>query len=301
MILYFLLFCCISAQEDLYKEPDSGNWYEKLHWWKEAQKVYNEDVQNALEQIATVEEDFKQRTTTLSEQHAAAMKALPTRKAEAAPLIAKELKRIEEDLELPKATQEEKAALEGLQKKLESLNTDFDQLVTLEQRFQEALTQTFSRQVAQTKRYAEQAKEAFEKIEKVLDERKARKYYKQVENSLENMRAATTYLIGPLQIFIDQSWTKLTQIMGRITETIQALEQEGILLRPYTEEEKAAEERARQEQAKKKAEEARKKAEQSRSWWQRFTDSLGSFFSSIGHSISNFFSWVGSFFIKKVK
>lgn len=69
--------------------------------------------------------------------------------------------------------------------------------------------------------------------------------------------------------------------MPRITKVIQELEQEGILIRIYSEEEKAVREKARLEEAKKKAEAAQKEAAKKKSWWQRFTGAIS--------------SWLGSF------
>ena len=45
-------------------EPDSGNWYEKLRWWKEAKRVYTEDVHDAMEQVRSLSASYDEKKET---------------------------------------------------------------------------------------------------------------------------------------------------------------------------------------------------------------------------------------------
>ena len=81
--------------------------------------------------------------------------------------------------------------------------------------------------------------EYFERIEKVLDDKKAHHYYDTVENSLENIRAIIQYLIGPLQIFIDDTVIRFDALIPKIKKSIEELEKKGIQVRVLSEKEKA--------------------------------------------------------------
>ena len=75
--------------------------------------------------------------------------------------------------------------------------------------------------------YEERARENFERIEKVLNDKKAHHYYDIVENSLENIRAIIQNLIGPLQIFIDDTGVRVTALVPKIKKTLDDLEKKG--------------------------------------------------------------------------
>ncbi len=275
------------------EEPDSGNWYEKLMWWKKAKQLYTEDIKDAMDQLGTIEKQYQEKKKVILEPLTKSIHALPASKAQAVPLIDKALADITKQLEAVGVAQEEKARLEGREKTLEALKKDYENLATLKQRLDEVFNRVYSQQIQEAQRYEEKALEHYEKIGQVLNDKKAHKYYLMVENSLENIRSLSTYLTGPLASFVDKTAAMLNQIIARIPKLMQELENEGILIRILSEEEKAQQQAQLEAKRKMEAEKKAQAERQARSWWQRWFSTLGSFFSSIWQSITGFF---GRFF-----
>jgi len=290
-------------------EPDSGNWYEKLHWWKEAKRVYTIDIHDIMEQVKRTAQDFDEKKNVVFAKLNEAMGSIPVKPDVALGLIAGFLADIkkkrdqltenltEEQLKLISEWDEQEKALEGLK-------NDFEQLQTIQARLQESFDLA-AKQVKECENYEERALENFERIEKVLDDKKAHHYYDVVENSLENIRALSQYLIGPLQIYIDNIAGRAEQLVPKVKKAIQDLEAQGILVRVLTEKEKAEAEALakKREETRLKAEAQKKAAEEwkTKSWWRKLLYYIGAFFSSIATAIKTSIQSLGSLFSSKAK
>lgn len=306
LLVYSAFGQSMSYDDETDQGPDAGNWYEKLHWWREAKQLYAVDIHEEMEHLKSIEQDYETLRKALMEQLTAAYSSLPVARATAGPLI----KSILDDLvgKIAKAeeviaqttkqvTAEDKRELSQLQEQqtlLDKLTKDFDMQNTLAERLEEALNKVYPKQVALCKEYDERALENFEKIEKVYDDKKAHGYYNVVENSLDNIKASNAYLAGPLRSYIEQIWRKFQQGMPQLKKTIETLEALGVELRILTPEQKAQKEALlkKQEEARLKAA-AEKKAAQDRlnmSWWQKLIAAIGDFFSSLWSSIKGLFT-----------
>lgn len=286
------------------EESDSGNWYEKLHWWKEAKRVYTVDIHDAMEQVKKTAQDYEEKKKAILTKVNESIASLPVTPTAAQNLIQGFLADIKKKREQLTDTQNEDqlkavSELDEEEKMLESLKTDFDQLQTIVSRLQEAFD-VAAKQVKECENYEEKALEHFERIEKVLDDKKAHHYYDIVENCLDNIRALIQYLVGPLQIYIDQIAIRADLLIPKIKKSLDELEKKGIVVRVLTEQEKAAHEA----EAKKK-EEARLKALAEKkardewnnmAWWRKAFYWIGSFFSSLwGYIKSGVSSLLGLF------
>ncbi len=288
------------------EEPDSGNWYNKLHWWKEAKRVYTIDIHDAMEHVKSIERDYDERKKILLGAIETYYTSLPVKRGEAIPIIDSLLEDIKKRMEPvgdKQPTKEEQAQILQLQenqKTLTALRHDFDQFNTLVQRLNEAFNDVVPKEIKETQNYDEKALDYFERIEKVYDDQKAQGYYDIVENCLENIRAIIGYLIGPLQQFIDETWKKMQPLMPQIKSSIEDLEKKGIHVRVLTElekQEQAAQEKAR-EAARLKALAEKKTAEERRAmpWWKRWIYNLGDLIGYLWNSLKSLFSAVGSLF-----
>jgi len=293
-------------------ELDSGNWYEKLHWWKEAKRVYTVDIHDAMEQLKHIQQDYENKKTTIVAKVEEAIKSLPVTIEAALGLINGHLTDIKTKREkMPEVQTDEQRMLisqiDEQEKALDLLKTDFEQLATVQSRLNEAVHDVFAKQVKECENYEEKALEYFEKIEKVLDDKKAHNYYDVVENSLENIKALIQYLIGPLAIYIDTMAGRAHTLIPKIKKQSDDLERQGIIVRVLTPQEKAEMEAA----AKKREEERQRllaaKKEQERwnamPWWQKIFASIGLFFTTIWEYIVSAFSAIGKLFTstKQVK
>ncbi len=286
-------------------EPDSGNWYEKLHWWKEAKRVYTVDIHDVMEQLKGIAQDYEAKKKTLLTKVHESVASLPVTPQAVEPIIAAHLADLKAQRErlLADQTQDQRLAIteiEDQEKTLETLKQDFENLTTLVSHLEEALNVVAPKQVKECENYEERALEYFERIEKVLDDKKAHHYYDIVENSLENIRAIIQYLIGPLQIFIDDTVGRFDALIPKIKTTIEELEKKGITVRILTEKEKAeaAALAKKKEEARLKAEADKKAAEawKNMSWWRKIFYWIGSFFAWIWSAIKSLFSSIGGLF-----
>jgi hypothetical protein len=302
-LLTFSAFC---QQEETDQGPDTGNWYEKLHWWREARQLYAIDIREAMEELKTIEQEYEGVRKAITEQISNAYASLPVNRTAAGPLIkslledsgGKIAKAEEEGAQSTKQqTAEEKKELAQLQEQhtlLEKLTKDFDLQNTLADRLDEALNKVYPRQVALAHEYDEQALKNFENIEQVYDDKKAHGYYNVVENSLENIQANNAYLAGPLKSYVEQIKNRFAQGMPQLTKTIKALEDLGVEIRILTPEQKAQKEALlkKQEEDRLKAAAERKAAQdrEKMSWWQKLIAGIKNFFSWLWSSVSGLFT-----------
>ena len=285
-------------------EPDSGNWYEKQHWWKEAKRVYSVDIHEAMEDLKRIAEEYEEKKKTVYTPLEASITSLPVTPAIAGPRIVTELTdvRKQRDQLLESTAADNRVALshiEELEKTLEELKADFENISTLQSRAKEAFDM-YAKQEKECENYEERALDYFERIEKVLDDKKAHDYYDMVENSLDNIRAINQYLSGPLLLYIDQTAAHVQTLVPKIKKTVEELEKKGIIIRVLSEKEKAelALLEQKRKEAKLKAEAAKKAAEDWKrmSWLGKAWYYVASFFSWLWSLITGFFSWIGGLF-----
>ena len=299
------LLIALSDESD---EPDSGNWYEKLRWWKEAKWTYTVDVFAAMEKLTSLEEAYKLRQNDMLTKISDYSASLPVKRQ----IAGEEIDDLIEDMvrrqnelakEEPNRRDESQSdELEQQKKMLLGLKESFSQFNTLAERVKQVFDEIIPQQLADAKEYDEKALNAYQAIENILDDKKAEQLFNEVENSLENIKAIINYLKGPLDAFLDKAWAKSEETMPQIIADIQRLEAEGVVVRPLSDEEKeqmAAIEKQRYElKAKRAAEAAAAKKRVAQPWHQKLFTSIGSFFSQIGSWVAAPFSWVGSLFTR---
>ena len=287
---------------------DSGNWYEKLKWWKEAKWTYTVDVIGAIEHLATIESSYNLRQDDMLAKVNAYIEALPIKTGEAE----KEIDDLVEDMvrrqneiakeEANKRDESQSDQLEQQKKMLTDLKEKFSHYNMLVKRIKKVFDEIVPRQLTDAKLYEKKALRAYKEIENILDDKKAELLFYEVENSLENIKAIANYLKNPLNAFLDKAWSKAQQVMPQITSTIQQLEVGGVIVRPLSSEEKeqmTAIEKQRLElkaQRADQAEAAKKLA--ALPWYQKLFSKVGSFFSSLWSWGTSLFILIGSFFTR---
>lgn len=286
-------------------EPDSGNWYEKLHWWKEAKRVYTIDIHEAMEHLKIIEQEYDKKKQTLFGQLDTYYKSIPAERNAAPAILASLIEETKKELEpfeepIKPEQQAQVTRYQDQLKTMEGLKSNVEQFNELIKRLEQAINNVFPQEMQSAHSYDKTALENFERTENVFDDEKAQNYFNVIENSLDNIRDITTYLVGPLQIFIDQVWGKIQILMPQLKKSIEDLEKQDIHIRVLSPKEKAE-----RDELLKKREEARlkalaeKKAEEARkamSWWQKIVAAIGSFFSSIFNGIKSMFSSIGGLF-----
>lgn len=290
------------------EEPDSGNWYEKLRWWKEAKALYTVDIRSAMDELEILNEEFESRKTEIFSALDTYSSSLPLKRQTAIHVIDDLLndlvKRQEALAQERTRTQtrkspDETSQLEEHQKLLNELKKEFEDFNALSQRIKQVFEVVIPAQMQSAQNFNAEALASYESIEQTLDDKKAHRLFNQVQNGLENIESISSYLKGPLWGFIDNAWQSSEQLMPKITKSITNLEDKGVVVRPLSVEEKAQMTRLEEERAIKKAQQeaALKAAKEwaARPWWQKAYLSVGSFFSYLGstlwYGITRPFSW----------
>ncbi len=277
-------------ETDFSDESGPGNWYEKLHWWREAKRLYTIDIQAAIEHLKSISRSYDEKKKTFFEQLEKARKTLPVLAPQALPRIKTLLQELSAKQE---QDHEENEIIVNQHNKLEALQQAFEQFSVLSQRVEEAYTKVLADQVKAAESYEEKALENFEHIENVFDDRKAHGYYQVVENSLENIQAIIAYLAGPFYAFTEQTGARILQLIPRIKTSLEALEKEGLYVRPVSEaelaEKAAAEKKQKEAQLQKEAQKKAEAEKKAQPWWRSFIGTITSFFSGLWDSFMGLF------------
>ncbi len=301
------------ALADDSEDPDSGNWYEKLRWWKEAKALYTVDIRSAMDELEVIYEELESKKNDILSALDSYSASLPLKRQAAIHVIddlLNDLTKRQEALAQERTrTQtrknpEETTELEDHQKMLNELKKEFEDFNTLYQRLKQVFEVVIPAQMQTAHNYSEEALAAYEGIEETLDDKKAHGLFNQVQNGLENIQAISMYLRESLWNFIDKAWNSSEQLMPKITKSITDLEEKGVVVRPLSAQEKAQmaklEEERKAKRAQKEAELKAQKEWEALPWWQKAYMSVGYFFSKIGsvlwQGISKPFTWLAGLF-----
>jgi hypothetical protein len=299
------------------EEPDSGNWYEKLRWWKAAKGLYTVDIRAALDELEVLQEEFETKKTEVLSSLDRYSADLPLKRQAAIHVIddlLQDLTKRQEELARERTrTQDQKnpdetTTLEEHQKMLNELKKEFEDFNTLYQRLKQVFEVVIPSQIQNAQNYGDEALAAYEGIEQTLDDKKAHQLYNLVENNLENIQATSSYLRSSLWNFIDTAWTASVNLMPKITKSISDLEEKGVVVRPLSAQEKEQmahlEEERKEKRAQKEAQIKTEKEWQMRPWWQKAYLSVGHTIvragSLVWYGVSRPFAWIAGLFSSQV-
>jgi hypothetical protein len=274
-------------------EPDSGNWYEKLQWWKKAEHKYKE-VRQGVNYIKAQEKELVHKKTTATndiQQFFSSLKINPKMIQAMIEKVIEGLK-AQQEATADEFDEQQRAVLvenADKQKELEQLKQYFDTFFSLVSKLDQAISSRVFEQRSMAEVYEEKALDSFEQIENVLDDQKARYYYETIENSSDNIKSIVDYLKGPLNNYIDQIIIRLQQLKQSIKQAVEDLEKRDISLKYLTAEEQAQQELAKKKQLEAEQDRVRKAQAQRKSqgqqvrvsWWQSLWSSITGFFASI--------------------
>ncbi|CDK30984.1 hypothetical protein [Candidatus Babela massiliensis] len=282
---------CLNNGINTIDQKDTGNWYEKLHWWRKAKPRY-EALASLMKQINNSKKDLTEKYNQIIGKFNKTITSLKIdsniflRKIdENIEKLNKQLEQefLDEDQELMNKLNDEK-------KILENLKVNFQSLTLMKDKIDNSISNVLSDQLKSAESYEESALNSFEEIEKVLDDKKARILYETIENAGDNILLIKNYITGALKNYLVESGIKLDQILSVLNQNIPVLESKGIYLRDLTKEE--IEEQEKSENSKK--EDIQKKPllkdnekKEKVSWFKRILRGIG-----------NFFKYIFSFFKK---
>lgn len=296
--LYFLMFAYMFFVSPLLifnyiysvdlELDNSGNWYEKLQWWRKAKPEY-EQLSQFVQEVKTIANNLLSKKDSINkqiEQFYISIKVTSTQALSNINKVIEELKPVIEDVDQSDLAAQAMAK----QKDLEKLKENLETLSLLQKRLEQAYN-TIKDQINKADTYQDKALDNFEQIEEVLDDQKARYLYESIEATKEDIKAIAGYIQIDLNGYISQLTFQVKDLLSSMSRSIKNLEQNGILIRPLTKEEIEQQELAKikaAQDAKAKAE-ADRKAKEERQRGSGIWASIKGFFSSIWSSITSFF------------
>jgi len=225
-----------------------GNWYEKLHWWKKAKPKYQEIV-TSVKRIKKHQKEFEAKySIMISTIH----DLIDSLKIDNKQLFAKINHYISElDAKIEESYNENIEDAHIIEQysqnkeNLEKLKQDLKLLDDLGAKVNEAIEVILTNQIRRAESYEEQAMNKLEDLENVLDDKKAKNFYEEIQNNAENISYIEDYIQGPLKGYLNQSSIRLNQLTHEIRDLFQQLETQKIYLSevaPKPEEEPIVEE-----------------------------------------------------------
>lgn len=275
-------------EEDDDFADDSGNWYEKLRWWKSAKPKY-EELKERVQNIKALEQEYTRKLQEIEKTMTAFYEQLRIDPSVILKSLDALLDEVKPKQDASQLTQEERAAFveaADKQKEIELVRRDFELVAQLREKLREAFSKTLVSQVKRAENAENEALDSFEDIEKTRNHEKAKDLYDNIENKNENVQAIESYLKNDFSMYTDQVAAKLAQITGRLRVSVETLEKQGFVIKSLSKEEKDEQEHARKKREEAERirllESARKKAEQQRwqslSWWQKLIEYIKNLF-----------------------
>jgi len=214
-----------------------GNWYEKLHWWKKAKPKYQELVAS-VKRIKKYKKEFAAKHSIITSTIQDLIESL---KIDNKHLIGKINHYISEmDAKIEESYNEGVGGAQVIdqfsenKKNLEKLKQDFRLLDDLGAIVNEAIEDILTSQIQRAENYEEQAMNKLEQLENVLDDKKAKIFYEEIQNKAENIASIEEYIQGSLKGYLNQSSIRLNQLSHEIKDLIAQLENQKIYLSQIT-------------------------------------------------------------------
>lgn len=241
---------------------DTGNWYEKLQWWKKAKPLY-ESVKERNAEVQAVKAGLIKSQKKLVDVISDFYKRARINKSETLNTINKLIESYSDFKD------------EAILNKLEKLKSGLEEILHIDKQAKES-GRIIDQQSSMGEHYQEKALQSFEDIEAVYDDKKARSYYEIIENCRDNLELVLNYLNHDLRLFLNTVLGKVQTLSESVEQTIEYLERENIEIKYFTPEEKEAKEKARLEEEKEKAHQKKLELEElaikNRPWWKKVMD-----------------------------
>jgi hypothetical protein len=229
-------------------QGNSGNWYEKLHWWKKAKPKYQELVAS-VKRIKKFKKEFATKQSIINSTIHDLIDSLKIDNKQLMGKINNYISEMDEKIEESYNEGVEDAnVIEQFsenKKNLERLKQDFRLLDDLGSKVNEAIEDILASQIERAEDYEEQAMNKLIQLENVLDDKKAKNFYEEIQNKAENIISIEDYIQGPLKGYLNQSSIRLNQLTHEIKNLVLDLENQKIYISdvvPEPEEEPIVEE-----------------------------------------------------------
>lgn len=290
---------------------ESGNWVQKRIWWEQAEAAFAQLTQ-ANNQILQAQSDFfKQRTIVEKQLDAILCDLNVTREnlvifidkllelTNSVPAIENAIETANTDItnkSASKSTSDYRAgdsASERLkqlaisqQAGLENIKTYLANLKLIDDALDQVLEE-LNKQIDLCQDYEKQAWDDFKEIGRILNDKKAKILFYQVDGYQKNIQKILEYVTGPLRKFFDDQVTKTKKNCDDLNQALKQLSASGLDLRLELDILAGRTPEPIDQQAEKKL--AAAKAKKNQSWYSSMSDLIINFFSAIWYWVTSWF------------
>lgn len=237
-LLFIVISFCYTnllVSQDM-DQGGSGNWYEKLHWWKKAKPKYQEIVAS-VKRIRKFKKEFAAKQSIINSTIHDLIDSLKIDNKQLMGKINQYISEMDAKIEESYENVEETRVIEQFgenKKKLERLKQDFRLIDDLGSKVNEAIEDVLASQIERVEDYEEKAMNKLLQLENVLDDKKAKNFYEEIQNSAENILSIEEYIQGPLKGYLNQASIRLNQLTHEIKNLVLELENQKIYLSEIT-------------------------------------------------------------------
>lgn len=233
----------------------TGNWYEKLHWFKQA-KISYDRITQVVQEIKSIQSELEKKRDPFNKMVSGFLTSEKIDKDALSQSIQNGLAQLNKAIsDEPIDVEEEKTAafmtLENQKKLIETVQRQSEIFFTFRDRFVEAVEKILPAQGALAAQYEERALSDFETIEEIFDDKKARNLYESIDAALQTVVAIKDYLDGALRQYLNQATGQLNQLMPELKKNLEQLQEDGIYLRNLSKQERESLEKERFEKMQK--------------------------------------------------
>ncbi|MBU4269253.1 hypothetical protein KJ644_00700 [Candidatus Dependentiae bacterium] len=276
-----------------------GNWLKKREWLKSSYAV-NDEIQNIVSEIQSMPGQYNEQFNKIDKELDEFYKKEGFNQASSAALFAGIKKYLSNRKKYYKEQIKSGVTTEGeieiddllkitkdLKTKSEQLRLDIKSIYDLDRSIKDRLKKLDDLEKMALEESAKSA-QMVEEIWNIIDDKKARTIYYQLKgDSLEKVNAIKKYVTQTLWQDFNNFIELIKTQMNIVSESIAALEKDGLIVKDRTERLKDIK-KIQEDEAKRLAEfAALKKLEQNRSWYQKFYSYIVDIFAKIYNFLSN--------------
>ncbi len=259
----------IEPKEDMEKDivntldtlsvEDEGNWLLKRVWWEQAEATF-EKIINLNNQMLQPQMEYFNRKNEANKAVEEMFRKIGFQYGELHEMLNYFLESVSKEREAVGILSTEERdflnLVNGKRQELENLQTDLNSLNELETKFNEVLNQ-LAAQINKCREYEKNAWNDFKEIGRILNDKKAKALFYQIEGYLKNVQSIFNYINVDLKKYFDGLLDKADKLATSILSKIEELNNQGFNIKEEYQKIKQIEEQREIEAAlkKRKAEE----------------------------------------------
>lgn len=266
---------------------EEGNWLKKRVWWEQAETVF-ENIIKLNDKVIQEQMEYFNKRNAIDKQLDTVFRKIGYEQGELNELLNYLMDLVKQEQAdegaLTLQEREFRETVEEKRQELEDLSNNLQELADLDVSIDNVIMQLIS-QINKCREYEQKSWQDFKEIGRVLNDKKAKVLFYQIDTSYKNIQKIYEYITNKLKNHFDSLLEKSQDFADKITNAVQNLEKEGINLKQEFEKLQRTEEEIEKERFEAQQQsEARKAAMQKKApkgWYAKIKESATSTWKSI--------------------